>query len=145
MREFRASAGFLVFLYSSLTAFTLGGLAVLMFNLGVAGAAMNLAVWLPLLGLALLGWAWSVYLHIPFIIVYQEDQGLEFKSFFRVVTLFPGDIKAIRRCPGMPWFLQVRHIAGKFVLTRFMTDMPELIALIKRDNPAAEVSVGSAN
>ena len=142
MKEFRASAGFLVFLYSSLTSFTLGGLAVLMFNLGVAGAAMNLAVWLPLLVLALLGWAWSVYLHIPFIIVYQEDQGLEFKSFFRVVTLLPGDIKAIRSMWGLPWFLEIRHGTGKLVLTRRMTDMPELINLMQRDNPAAEVSVG---
>lgn len=142
MKDFRASAGFLVFLYSALTLFTLGAFAVLMFNLGISGAAMKLSVWLPLLALGLLGWAWSVYLHIPFIIVYQEDRTLEFKSFFRVVTLLPGDIKAIRSWPGMPWFLRVTHVGGKLVLTRGMTDMPELIALMQRDNPAAEVSVG---
>jgi hypothetical protein len=140
MREFRASAGFLVFLYSLLTFLTLGGLAV--FMLGVTGARYGLAVWLLLPGLVLLGWLWSVYLHIPFIIAHQEDNTLEFKSFFRVITLSPGNISTVRRFLGMPWFLEIRHRAGKLVLTTFMTDMPELMALIQGENPAAEVSVG---
>ncbi len=114
MKEFRASVGFLIFLYSTLTFLTLGGFAVFMFNLGVSGAILNLSVWLPLLGLGLLGWAWSVYLHIPFIILYQEDHTLEFKSFFRVITLSPGDITAVRSWPGMPWFLRVRHAGGSW-------------------------------
>jgi hypothetical protein len=110
--------------------------------LGVTGARYGLAVWLLLPGIALLGWVWSVYLNIPFIIAYREDNTLEFKSFFRVVTLSPGDITAVRSWPAMPWFLEIRHGTGKLVLTRGMTDMPELINLMQRDNPAAEVSVG---
>ncbi len=140
MKEFRASAGFLVFLYSLLTFLTLGGLAV--FVLGVTGPRYGLAVLLVLPGLVLLGWLWSVYLHIPFIILCQEDNALEFKSFFRVVTLSPGDITAIRGFWGMPWFVEIRHPSGRLVLTNRMTDMPELLNLIQRENPAAQVSVG---
>lgn len=140
MKEFRASAVFLVFLYSLLTFLTLGGLAV--FVLGVTGPRYGLAVWLLLPGIVLLAWVWSVYLNIPFIILYRKDNTLEFKSFFRVVTLSPGNIKAVRSMWGLPWFVEIRHSAGRLVLTNRMTDMPELINLMQRENPAAEVSVG---
>jgi len=138
MREYRASAGFLVFPYSLITFLTLGGLAV--FMLGITATPVRPVVWFLPLGLGLLAWVWSVYLHIPFIITYRDDRTLELKSFFRVVILSPGDIVALRSMLGMPWFLQVRHTTGKLVLTTKMTDMPELIALIQRENPAVQVS-----
>ncbi len=138
MREFRASAVFLVTLYSLLTLLTLGGLGV--FMLGVTSTPRRPAVWLLPGGLALLAWAWSVYLHLPFLIVYREDQTFECRSLFRLHILSPGDIRSVRRMPVLPWFLQVRHAAGKLVLTTLMTDISDLIALIRRENPAAEVS-----
>ncbi len=138
MTEFRASATFLVFLYSFLAFLTLGVLAI--FALGLAGSPVGRAFWPLLLALALLARAWWVYLKIPFIITVQDDNTLEFKSFLRVVNLAPQDIVAIREKYLFPGFFQIRHTAGKLVLTTQMTDLPELIVLIKRENPAVQVS-----
>ena len=138
MRVYPASAAFLVFLYSLLTFLTLGGLAV--FVLGVTGTPVNPAVWLLPVGLVILAGAWVVYLKIPFTIYFQEDHTLEFKSFVRVVTLSPQDIVAIRGRSWFPGFLQVTHAKGKLVLTTQMRGMQELIALIKEENPAVQVT-----
>lgn len=138
MQEFRASATFLVFLYSFLTFLTLGSLAV--FALAITGSAMGWAGWLLPLVLLFLARFWWVYLKIPFIISVQDDHSLEFKSFLRVVNLFPGDIVAIQERLLLPGFFQIRHTAGKLLLTNQMTDVPELIALIKKENPAVKVS-----
>jgi hypothetical protein len=138
MTEFRASATFLVFLYSFLAFLTLGVLAV--FALGLAGSPVGRAFWPLLLALALLARAWWVYLKIPFIITVQDDNTLEFKSFLRVVNLAPQDIVDIREKYLFPGFLQIKHTTGKLVLTTQMTDLPELIVFIKRENPAVQVS-----
>lgn len=138
MREFRASATFLVSLYSFLTFLTLGVLAV--FALGLAGSPVGRAFWLLLLALVLLSRAWWVYLKIPFIISVQEDNTLEFKSFLRVDNLAPRDIVAIREKLLLPGFFKIRHTGGKLLLTTQMTDIPELIGLIKKENPAVMVS-----
>jgi len=137
MREFRGSVTFLVFLYSFLAFLTLGCLAIL--ALGLSGFRMGWAVWLMPLGLLLLARAWWVYLKLPFIITFHDDHTLEFKSFLQVVHLSPQDIVAVRE--GLiPGFFQIRHRAGKLVLTTQMTDIPELIGLIQRENPAVRVS-----
>jgi hypothetical protein len=138
MRQFRGSVTFLVFLYSFLTLLTLGGLAV--FALGLTGSPVGRAVWLMPLVLLLLAWAWRVYLKIPFIISVQDGQTLEFKSFLQVVTLSPQDIVGIREGFLLPGFFEIRHTTGKLLLTTQMTDLPELMALIKKENPAVEVS-----
>lgn len=138
MKVYPASATFLVFLYSLLTFLTLGGLAV--FVLGVTGTPVNPAVWLLPVGLVILAWAWSVYLKIPFKIYFQDDHTLEFKSFFRVVTLSPQDIVTIRGRSWVPGFLQVRHSRGQLLLTTHMRGIQELIALIKEENPTVQVT-----
>ncbi|GEM_PF-6467325 len=138
MQEFRASATFLVFLYSFLTFLTLGSLAV--FALGLSGSPVGWAVWLLPLLLLFLARFWWVYLKIPFIISVQDDHTLEFKSFLRVVNLAPRDIVGIREKLLLPGFFAIRHTTGKLLLTTQMTDIPELIALIKRENPAVKVS-----
>jgi hypothetical protein len=137
MREFRASAAFLVFLYTLLTFLTLGGLAV--FMLGITGSPVSRAVWLLPLGLVILAWVWWVYLRIPFLISFQDDHTLEFKSLIRVVNLSPQDIVAIQERLLIPGFFQITHATGKLVLTTQMTEIPELIALIKQENPLVQV------
>jgi len=138
MQEFRASATFLVFLYSFLTFLTLGSLAV--FALGLSGSPVGWVVWLLPLLLLLLARLWWVYLKIPFIISVQDDHTLEFKSFLRVVNLAPRDIVGIRERLLLPGFLEIRHTRGKLLLTTQMTDIPELVAWIKQENPGVQVS-----
>lgn len=138
MREFRGSVTFLVLLYSFLTFLTLVGLGV--FALGIVGSLAAWVVWLTPVVLVLLAWAWWVYLKIPFIITVQNDKSLEFKSFLRVINLAPRDITAIREGFLLPGFFQIRHGTGKLLLTTQMTHIPELIALIKKENPAVKVS-----
>lgn len=138
MREFRASATFLVFLYALLSFLSLVGLAV--FMLGITGTPVGPAFWFIPPGLVILVWLWWVYLRIPFIISFQDDHTLEFKSLFRVVTLSPQDIVAIRERCWVPGFLLVTHTTGKLMLTTQMTDTSGLIALIKEENPAVQVS-----
>jgi hypothetical protein len=140
MREFRASATFLVFLYAFLAFLTLGGLAI--FVLGITRTPMNLAVWVIPPILLILAWLWWVYLKIPFIISFQDDHTLEFKSLVQEVILSPQDIVAIRERCLIPGFFQVTHRAGKLRLTTQMTDIPGLIALIKEENPAVHISAG---
>lgn len=138
MKEFRGSVTFLVFLYSFLTFLTLGCLAV--FALGITGSPVGWGVWVMPPVLVLLAWVWWVYLKLPFIISFQDDHTLEFKSFLRVVNLAPQDIVAIRERYLLPGFFQIRHTTGKLVLTTQMTDIPELLALIKKENPAVKVA-----
>ena len=138
MKEFRASATFLVFLYSLLAFLTLGGLAV--FVLGITRTPVGRTVWFIPPGLVILAWLWWVYLKIPFIISFQDDHTLEFKSLVREVILYPQDIVAIRERCLIPGFLQITHSTGKMMLTTQMTDIPGLIALIKEENPAVHIS-----
>ena len=138
MREFRASATFLVFLYAFLSFLTLGGLAV--FVLGITRTPVGRGVWFIPPGLVILAWLWWVYLRIPFIISWQDDHTLEFKSLFRVVTLSLQDIVAIQERCWVPGFLQVTHTTGKLMLTTQMKGIEELITLIKENNPTIQVS-----
>ena len=138
MREFRGSVTFLVFLYSFLTVLTLGSLAL--FALGLSGFPMGWAVWAMPLLLVLLLRVWWVYLKLPFLISVQDDNTLEFKSFLRVINLAPRDIVAIRERYLLPGFFMIRHSSGKLLLTTQMTDIPELIALVKKENPSVQVS-----
>ncbi|MEJ2226218.1 MAG: hypothetical protein P8X49_13895 [Syntrophobacterales bacterium] len=138
MKEFRASATFLVFLYALLAFLTLGGLGV--FVLGITGTPVGWEVWFILPGLVIMAWLWWVYLRIPFIISFQDDHTLEFKSLVQEVILSPQDIVAIREGCLIPGFLQVTHSTGKLMLTTQMTDMPGLIALIKEENPGVDIS-----
>jgi hypothetical protein len=140
MKEFRASATFLVFLYALLAFLTLGGLAL--FMLGITRTPVNLAVWFIPPILVILVWLWWVYLRIPFIISLQDDHTLEFKSLVQEVILSPQDIVAIRERCLIPGFLQITHSTGKLLLTTQMTDIPGLIALIKEENPAVHISAG---
>lgn len=140
MKEFRASATFLVFLYALLAFLTLGGLAV--FMLGITRTPINRAAWVIPPALVLLAWLWWVYLKIPFIISFQDDHTLEFKSLVQEVILSPQDIVAIRERCLIPGFFQVTHSTGKLMLTNRMTDIPGLIALIKEENPAVRISAG---
>ena len=138
MKEYRASATFLVFLYALLAFLTLGGLAL--FMLGITRAPVNWAVWFIPPILVILAWLWWVYLKIPFIISFQDDHSLEFKSLLQEVILSPQDILAIRGL--IPGFLQITHSTGKLRLTTQMTDIPGLLALIKEENPAVDISAG---